>query len=250
MVWVRGVALQRVDRGERAERADALVEVAAADADAVRHAAAQARDQASRPPAGRCPRPRRCRCRRAARALANAIGVPAMSAVPQSGPISSRPLLARQPLERELVLDRHVVGEHQHVQAALRAPCAPRRRRIRPAPRPARGSRRAARRARRRGCARAAGLALLVSFLTGIERVLESVARRRLRRRRAHRDDQIVRARALAFGREQPGLAQQRLVGRACRSSARPPPRRQRREAARRRASAPPNRGSGRARRG
>ena len=46
MVFVPASRSERVDGGERAERADALVEVAAADADAVRHAPAQARDQA------------------------------------------------------------------------------------------------------------------------------------------------------------------------------------------------------------
>ena len=45
--WPRaGVFFQRVDRREHAQGADACVQVAAADADAVRNAAAEARDQA------------------------------------------------------------------------------------------------------------------------------------------------------------------------------------------------------------
>ena len=88
---VAGSAVERVDRHQGAERADPRVEVAAADADGVRDAAARARDQRGdflEPGAGGR---RRCRCRRAARRWRRRAACRAMIAVPQSGPIIRSP---------------------------------------------------------------------------------------------------------------------------------------------------------------
>ena len=51
--------------------------------------------------------------------LANPSPSPPTTAVPQSGPITSRSRLGGVPLERDLLLERHVVAEDHHVAAGL-----------------------------------------------------------------------------------------------------------------------------------
>ena len=59
-------------------------------------------------------------------------------AVPQSGPITNRPCSRAVRLERDLVVDRHVVAEQHDVQAEPQCLAQPRPRRTRPASRSAR----------------------------------------------------------------------------------------------------------------
>ena len=85
--------------------------------DDVRDARRPSGPAAPRPPARRCRRRRPRRPVPAATTLAKPRPMPASIAVPAPGPITSRPSCAARLLERDLVLDGHVVAEQQHVQA-------------------------------------------------------------------------------------------------------------------------------------
>ena len=184
--------------------------------------------------------------------LAKASGVPAMSAVPQSGPIIRSPRSPREALQRDLVLERHVVGEEQHVQAALERAARLVRRRTRRAPRSAPGSPAAAAPVRRRARARAAGTRCWrrPGFRTAACR--RAASRRRRSARRARR---IAMTRSLGVAAS-PSFASSPAPRRSARFDGLPimtaalldagaAPR-----ACATRASAPPSRGSARARPG
>ena len=102
-------------------------------------------------------------------ALAKASGMPLMIAVPQSGPITRRPSARASLLEPHLVFDT-TRCRRKASRGARAAPCAPRRRQIRPAPKsardPASGSRSSA----------AARRARLPRLRSALERGLESSA--------------------------------------------------------------------------
>ena len=77
---------------------------------------------------------------------------PPTTAVPQSGPITSSAALGGGPLERDLLLDGHVVAEDHHVASGVERRPSPRRARWRRGPRPA-PRRRGRRAGRSRSCA-------------------------------------------------------------------------------------------------
>ena len=145
--------------------------------------------------------------------LANAIGVPAMSAVPQSGPHQEQTLSFASSLSARSssigTLEENTSACRPRC-SALRASAAANSPGTEISARFAPGSVSSAPprlRARDRP-------SLCGSFRLDQRRPRER--RGRLSRStRAHRDDEIVHARLLALGREQSGFAQQRLVGRA-----------------------------------
>ena len=115
------MVLAGLDRDGMA-RADSLVEVAAADADAMRDAAAEARDQAGYflQPGARGRDDADVAARDDVRKRDRRPGDQRRAAVRAH---EKQPLVAREELQRALLFDRNARGEHERVQpGAKRAP--------------------------------------------------------------------------------------------------------------------------------
>ncbi len=91
-------------------------QVPPADADTVRDSLSEREPRARRPPAGRCRRRRRSRSDRAGPRWRSRARRPFRYAVPQSGPMQSKPAADGEALERDLVLEGDVVAEQEDVQ--------------------------------------------------------------------------------------------------------------------------------------
>ena len=145
---VPGSAASRSSAGQHHRAADSLVQIAPADADRLRDAGAVAVDQAAhllQAGPGRADQ--------ADRAAPDGVGEPERHAVEDRGPAvrahHQQALCPGQRLQLDLVLDRDVVAEEEHVEAALERLERLRRRRTCRAWRSRRGWRRPRRRLRR-----------------------------------------------------------------------------------------------------
>ena len=99
--------------------ADGRRQVAAADAEAVAHADPGGVEQRTSAAARRCRTAATMPTGPGRTTLAKPRPTPPTTAVPQSGPITSRPRARGPSLSRDLLLDRHVVAEHEHREAGL-----------------------------------------------------------------------------------------------------------------------------------
>ena len=162
-------------------------QIAAADADDVRHARRRRRRRRQAASCAPVPAAATIPTAPGRTTLAKPSPTPPSIAVPHPGPMTSRPSSRAAPLELHLVLDADVVGEEEHVHPASTAPGGPRAWRTRPGPRRGRRSRRdSARRpaARERGATASRGAALPRARETApLGRAQRAVAQRPSRRR-------------------------------------------------------------------
>ena len=209
-----GVRLERVDRHQRRDAADPLVEIVAADADRLGNPLAAAGDEA-----GDFLHPRSRGADDRDLAARHPVGEGQRHAVHDRGAaVGSHHEKAERPglaLEAGLLRDRHVVAEDHHVQPLAQGLAGLGRRE-----RAGHGDQRevgAGRRPHRHAdAARPPGGAVDGGGRRRFEQARRRGERRLggLRAGAAHRDDEVAAVRGLALGRQHAGVRQDPLVGR------------------------------------